>query len=93
VFFHLDANRSLNPVFKRQNPSSQHNVASKTIQCLMEEPKFKTKEQFAQELGISKSKLYRLLKKHKILTTGELLNPKVQHELRALLGFPPLLGF
>ncbi len=51
---------------------------------------FKTKCQFMQELGLSKSTFYRLLKKNDIPTTPELLSPHSENELRMRLGFPPI---
>jgi len=59
----------------------------------MEKQKFKTKLQFIDELGLSKSAFYRLLKKKKIRTTPEMLCPQEENELRIALGFSPLSGF
>jgi predicted DNA-binding transcriptional regulator AlpA len=56
----------------------------------MEPSKFKTKRQFIQDLGLSKSTFYRLLKKKNISTVPDLMSPKVQQELCALLDFLPL---
>ncbi len=59
----------------------------------MGKQKFKTKLELIQELGISKSTFYRLLRKKKIRTTPEMLCPQNENELRLALGFPPLSGF
>ena len=59
----------------------------------MGKPRFKTKLEFIQELGISKSTFYRLLDKKNIKTTRQMLSPRVENELRVELGFPPLPGF
>jgi ACT domain-containing protein len=58
----------------------------------MENLKFKTKLEFLQELGISRSAFYRRLQKQNIKTSPELLNPKTENEIRVALGFPPIQG-
>ncbi len=59
----------------------------------MENQKFKTKREFAEELGLSKSTFYRMVQKKDIPTTPEMISPKTENELRIALGFPPLPGF
>lgn len=59
----------------------------------MGKQKFKTKLQLIDELGLSKSAFYRLLKKKNIQTSPEMLCPQRVNELRIALGFPPLSGF
>lgn len=59
----------------------------------MENQKFKTKRELAEELGLSKSSFYRLIQKKEISTTPEMISPKTENELRVALGFPPLPGF
>ena len=59
----------------------------------MENQKFKTKREFAEELGLSKSTFYRMVQKKDIATTPEMISPKTENELRIALGFPPLPGF
>lgn len=52
----------------------------------MENPKFKTKRELIQELGLSKSTFYRLLQKKNISSSPELLSPRDEQELREALG-------
>lgn len=59
----------------------------------MENQKFKTKRELAEELGLSKSSFYRMIQKKEIATTPEMISPKTENELRVALGFPPLPGF
>ena len=59
----------------------------------MGKQKFKTKREFIQELGLSKSTFYRLAEKKNIQTSPEMLSPQAENELRIALGFPPLRGF
>jgi hypothetical protein len=59
----------------------------------MEKQKFKTKLEFIQELGLSKSTFYRLAEKKNIRTNPEMLSPQAENDLRIALGFPPLHGF
>jgi hypothetical protein len=59
----------------------------------MEKQKFKTKREFIDELGISKSTFYRLVKKKNLKITSEMLSPNAENELRIALGFSPLPGF
>ena len=58
------------------------------IFSIMNNPKFKTKREFIEEIGLSKSTFYRLIKKKNIPLTSELLSPKEEQELRNALGFP-----
>lgn len=51
----------------------------------MKNNKHKTKEEFARELGMSKSTLYRRIHSIDFKTSGELLSPAEQVELRAAL--------
>jgi predicted DNA-binding transcriptional regulator AlpA len=54
----------------------------------MDKLKFKTKREFIEEIGLSKSTFYRLIQKKNIPLTSELLSPKEEQELRNALGFP-----
>lgn len=47
---------------------------------------FMTKEQFFQELGISKATFYRRAKKLKIDLSRDLLSPKDQARIKSMLG-------
>lgn len=51
----------------------------------MKDNQHKTKEEFARELGMSKSTLYRRIRAINFRTSGELLSPAEQAELRAAL--------
>jgi hypothetical protein len=53
----------------------------------MNNPKFKTKREFIEEIGLSKSTFYRLVQKKNIPLNAELLSPKDEQELRTALGF------
>ena len=55
---------------------------------IMNNPKFKTKREFIEEIGLSKSTFYRLVQKKNIQLNSELLSPKEEQELRNALGFP-----
>lgn len=51
----------------------------------MKDIRHKTKEEFARELGMSKSTLYRRLRAINFKTSGELLSPAEQAELKEAL--------
>jgi len=51
----------------------------------MKDIRHKTKEEFARELGMSKSTLYRRLLAINFKTSGELLSPAEQAELKEAL--------
>lgn len=50
---------------------------------------FKTRKQFATDLGISARTLRRRLKNLEIGTSGKLLSPLQQEKIRLALGCPP----
>ena len=52
-------------------------------------PSFKSKRQFAGELGLSESTLHRRLKSLNIPTSGKRLSPLEQNLIRLAFGFPP----
>ncbi len=51
-------------------------------------PSFKTRQQFALELGLSESTLRRRLRSLQLKTAGKLLSPVDQETIRRQLGFP-----
>jgi hypothetical protein len=55
----------------------------------MESLKFKTKRQFIEEIGLSKSSFYRLVRKKKVDIYPELLSPAEEAKLRKALGLTP----
>ncbi|GAB4494912.1 MAG: hypothetical protein OHK0019_22520 [Saprospiraceae bacterium] len=57
-------------------------LARSFISAKMKDIQHKTKEEFARELGMSKSTLYRRIRAVNFKTSGELLSPAEQAELR-----------
>lgn len=52
--------------------------------------KAKPTADFYQELGLSKTRFYGLLRKHGIAPPGKQILPNEQNNIRKALGFPPL---